>query len=116
MAHIGHMLGGDIQDAPPMWSYLQVRNILTVLADFLDKIESDRMIAIGLASKLRDQIDRIDHHMRQASSKEQDTGLVSMGTSLQPNLHSSATSYSPEQMNSSKVSCRFLGAVHSLHS
>ncbi|KAK9776278.1 putative Zn(2)-C6 fungal-type domain-containing protein [Seiridium cardinale] len=84
LAHIGHMLGGDVQDKLPIWTYLQVRNILIVLADFLEKIESDRMITTGLAEKLRTQIDRIDQCMKQTSSSDQETGLLSMGRSLLP--------------------------------
>ncbi|KAK6076204.1 C6 transcription factor [Seiridium cupressi] len=84
LAHIGHMLGGDVQNKLPIWTYLQVRNILIVLADFLEKIESDRMINTGLAEKLRTQIDRINQCMKQTSSSDQETGLLSMGRSLLP--------------------------------
>ncbi|KAF3025090.1 hypothetical protein E8E14_014555 [Neopestalotiopsis sp. 37M] len=100
LAHIGHMLGGDVHDTLPIWTYLQVRNILIVLADFLEKIESDRMITTGLAEKLRAQIDRIDHSMKQASQSEQETGLLSMGKSLLPdwqNLSGPASSLAPAE-------------------
>lgn len=81
------MLGGDVHDTLPIWTYLQVRNILIVLADFLEKIESDRMITTGLAEKLRAQIDRIDLSMKEASQSEHETGLLSMGKSLLPDWH-----------------------------
>ncbi|KAF7519218.1 hypothetical protein G7054_g13167 [Neopestalotiopsis clavispora] len=100
LAHIGHMLGGDVHDTLPIWTYLQVRNILIVLADFLEKIESDRMITTGLAEKLRAQIDRIDHSMKQASQSEHETGLLSMGKSLLPdwqNLSGPASSLAPAE-------------------
>ncbi|KAH6658750.1 hypothetical protein BKA67DRAFT_514639 [Truncatella angustata] len=105
LAHIGHMLGGDVQSALPIWTYLQIRNILTVLADFLDKIESDRMITTGLAEKLRTQIRRIDDCMKQGSSGEQEAGLLSMGKSLLPNWHSFPSARSPGSTDRPYVSC-----------
>lgn len=103
------MLGGDVQDALPIWTYLQVRNILVVLADFLDKIESDRMITTGLAGKLRAQISRIDQCMKEASSAEQETGLLSMGKSLLPDWQTlPAPSIGSRAADNVNVSCSLL--------
>lgn len=105
------MLGGDVHDTLPIWTYLQVRNILIVLADFLEKIESDRMITTGLAEKLRAQIDRIDHSMKQASQSEHETGLLSMGKSLLPdwqNLSGPASSLAPAEQPQVSVADYFL--------
>ncbi|KAK6066825.1 C6 transcription factor [Seiridium cupressi] len=71
--------------AAPLGTYRPYAwSILIVLADFLEKIESDRMINTGLAEKLRTQIDRINQCMKQTSSSDQETGLLSMGRSLLP--------------------------------
>lgn len=89
------MLAEDVQKTLPIWTYLQVRNILTVLADFLDEIESDRMIATGLAGKLRTHIDRIDGRMKHASSGAQGTGLLSMGNRLLPSWRNLQSAHNP---------------------
>ena len=74
IAHVGHVLGSTISDRAPLssWSYLQVRNILLVLADFLEKLEASRgpapaaTPASPFGEKVRAQIRRIDRCMQQA--------------------------------------------------
>ena len=82
LAHVGYLLSSAFQNPPSTWTYLQVRNILLVLADFLEKIESTRVSTPGLAGKLRAQIARIDRLMQQTSEQSQDSGMISMGRSL----------------------------------
>ncbi|OJJ38305.1 hypothetical protein ASPWEDRAFT_168219 [Aspergillus wentii DTO 134E9] len=81
LAQVGHMLAGVIQRPVSAWTYLQVRNILLVLAEFLTKIESTRLSAPGLAIKLRGQISRIDQCMQQISQNPE-PGLLSIGQTL----------------------------------
>ncbi|KAJ5621818.1 hypothetical protein N7528_005050 [Penicillium herquei] len=82
LAQVGHMLAGVIQHPVSAWTYIQVRNILLVLAEFLTKIESNRLSSPGLAVKLRAQISRIDQCMEQMSQQNNDSGLLSIGQTL----------------------------------
>lgn len=73
IAHVGHVLGSSIKDRAPLssWSYLQVRNILLILADFLEKLEASRSTPSAnprpslFDAKLQAQIGRIDRCMEQ---------------------------------------------------
>lgn len=77
------MLGSIIQSNTSAWTVLQVRNILLVLADFLDKIESARESPPNLAAKLRAQISRIDQMTQQTSQGvNPESAVHSMGQSL----------------------------------
>ncbi|ETS84443.1 hypothetical protein PFICI_02468 [Pestalotiopsis fici W106-1] len=82
LAHIGHVLGSAIQAPLSAWSYLQVRNILLILADFLEKIEKSRAVTPSLGAKLRVQISRIDQCMQQTRQRNPESDLVPMGQSL----------------------------------
>lgn len=101
LAHAGHVLGSAIQSPFSAWSYLQVRNILLVLADFLEKLQVSRLSATpNLAAKLRTQINRIDQCMQQTSQRDPQSGLASMGQSL---LLTSPTMNSTGSLNHSNV-------------
>ncbi|KAJ0120018.1 hypothetical protein J7T55_000871 [Diaporthe amygdali] len=82
LAQIGHILGGGIQDTLPIWTFLQIRNILIVLADFLEEVESTRMTSPGLAVKLRAKIDRISDCIERVSQNAEETNPRSMARSL----------------------------------
>lgn len=56
------------------WTYLQVRNILSVLADFLVNLESSRGAQSGLSKKLRGHVDRIDQLMIGTATQTQHPG------------------------------------------
>jgi hypothetical protein len=71
---VGHLLGSVIHKPLSTWTYLQVRNILLVLADFLAKMESGS------------QISRIDRFMAHTARDRQDPSLLSMGDSLLSSL------------------------------
>jgi hypothetical protein len=83
---VGHLLGSVIHKPLSTWTYLQVRNILLVLADFLAKMESGRAAAAGLSTRLRSQISRIDRFMAHTARDRQDPSLLSMGDSLLSSL------------------------------
>ncbi|CAK9782006.1 unnamed protein product [Cutaneotrichosporon oleaginosum] len=68
LAHVGHLLSGVIDGPLPAWTYLQVRNILLVLSEFIRTLEAGRPTPWDLATKLREQIDRIDRNMIQAET------------------------------------------------
>ena len=85
LAHVGHLLGSVVQTPLSAWTYLQVRNILLVLADFFEKIESTGTSSPGLATKIKAQITRIDECMRKESQQIREPGLPSMGLSLLSN-------------------------------
>lgn len=82
LAQVGHMLGAAIQPPISAWRYLQVRNILLILTDFLEKIESTRVSPSNLSVKLRAQLEEIDRSMQESSKRHQAPGLLSMGRSL----------------------------------
>ncbi|KAJ5627469.1 hypothetical protein N7528_004896 [Penicillium herquei] len=82
LAQVGQMLGDATQPPLSAWRYLQVRNILIILADFLEKIESTRISPPGLAVELRSKISQMDRSMQQSSKWNQVPGLLSMGRSL----------------------------------
>ncbi|GLA99218.1 hypothetical protein AtubIFM61612_010684 [Aspergillus tubingensis] len=112
LSHIGHLLGTTITHRPlSAWRYIQVRNILLVLADLLEKIESSRSASVSisptpfvsgtaaagsnssLTATLRAQIREMDGYMAralQAGSTERTnagaggagTGLLVMGQTL----------------------------------
>ncbi|OAA63402.1 Phytanoyl-CoA dioxygenase [Niveomyces insectorum RCEF 264] len=82
LAHVGHMLASVIQGPLSAWTYLQVRGILRVLADFLERIEAARSLPAHLSLKLRTQIDRIDQCMRKTGRQQPDPGLRSVGQTL----------------------------------
>lgn len=85
------MLGSSIQSPISAWTYLQVRNILLVLADFLDKIEACRVATPNLAAKLRVQISRIDQCMQRTPQQYSTrSGLQAMGQSLLSEPHGSS--------------------------
>ncbi|GFZ46774.1 hypothetical protein JCM24511_03994 [Saitozyma sp. JCM 24511] len=86
LAGVGHLLGSVIHKPLSTWTYLQVRNILLVLADFLAKMESGRAAAAGLSTRLRSQISRIDRFMAHTARDRQDPSLLSMGDSLLSSL------------------------------
>jgi hypothetical protein len=86
LAGVGHLLGSVIHKPLSTWTYLQVRNILLVLADFLAKMESGRAAAAGLSTRLRSQISRIDRFMSHTARDRQDPSLLSMGDSLLSSL------------------------------
>ncbi|GAD97197.1 hypothetical protein CNBD2850 [Paecilomyces variotii No. 5] len=85
LAQVGHMLAAVIQNPISAWTYLQVRNILLVLAEFLTKLESTRVSGPVLAMKLRGQISRIDKCMQQMSQHDTEPGLLSIGQTLLSN-------------------------------
>lgn len=82
LAQVGQMLGAAIQPPISAWRYLQVRNILLILTDFLEKIESTRISPSNLSVKLRTQMSEIDRSMQESSARHQAPGLLSMGRSL----------------------------------
>ncbi|KAJ3457981.1 hypothetical protein MRS44_012090 [Fusarium solani] len=82
LANVGHLLGNVTQSSLSAWSYLQIRNILIVLAEFLEKIEARRDPPPGLAIKLRSEIDRLDQRMRQNPSTSSQSGLSMIGQNL----------------------------------
>ncbi|VUC30167.1 unnamed protein product [Clonostachys rosea] len=90
LAQVGHMLAGIIQQPVSAWTYLHVRNILLVLAEFLTRVESTRPSNSGLSDKLRAQISRIDVCMQQLSRRNPEPGLFSIGQTLL-STHSNST-------------------------
>lgn len=99
------MLASVIQQPISAWTYLHVRNILLVLAEFLAQVESTRSSTPTLAAKLRDQISRIDKYMQQRSQCNTMLGLFSIGQSLlsnQPNIFTN----SPFQFDVSSCSAQ----------
>ncbi|CAK7206923.1 hypothetical protein SEUCBS139899_009730 [Sporothrix eucalyptigena] len=100
LAHVGHVLGSVIQPPISAWTYLQVRNILLVLADFLEKIEQGRVGTPNLAAKLRAQISRIDQ-LTKHMQRDPESGLESMGQSL---LGDSPTAQEAASMNNRPTS------------
>ncbi|BEJ00412.1 hypothetical protein CcaverHIS631_0502690 [Cutaneotrichosporon cavernicola] len=86
LAHVGHLLSGIIDGPLPTWTYLQVRNILLVLSEFIATLEAGRTAPWDLATKLREQIQRIDENMIQAEAAT----LPSLGDSLMQSLGVSA--------------------------
>ncbi|ETS76811.1 hypothetical protein PFICI_12198 [Pestalotiopsis fici W106-1] len=92
LARIGHILSDITKDTLPIWTYLQVRNILIVLADLLEKIESARLSNAGTALKLRAEIDRIGNCIKQASQNDQQqTSQLSMSQSLLTDWRNAST-------------------------
>ncbi|RSM10348.1 hypothetical protein CDV31_007224 [Fusarium ambrosium] len=81
LANVGHLLGNVTQSSLSAWSYLQIRNILIVLAEFLEKIEARRDPPPGLAIKLRSEIDHLDQRMKQNPSTSSQ-GLSTIGQNL----------------------------------
>lgn len=77
LAHIGYLLGSVVQKSLPAWTYMQIHNILLVLAAFLEKIEASRISAPGLAIELRAHISRIDRYMQTAPNRDQDSQISS---------------------------------------
>ncbi|RAH83165.1 hypothetical protein BO86DRAFT_426937, partial [Aspergillus japonicus CBS 114.51] len=63
LAQVGQLLGDAIQPPISAWRYLEVRNILLILVEFLEKIESTRHSPSCLSSKLHRQIREIDRLM-----------------------------------------------------
>ena len=82
LAQVGQMLGDAIKPPISAWRYLEVRNILLILVDFLEKIESTRILTSNLSAKLRTQMGEIDRSMHESSKRNQVPGLLSMGWSL----------------------------------
>ncbi|KAL3292127.1 nuclear protein [Colletotrichum asianum] len=82
LAQVGHMLAGVIQQPVSAWTYLHVRNILLVLAEFLERVETTRSSSPGLAAKLRVQMRRIDKCMQQLSQRNPEGGLSMIGRTL----------------------------------
>ncbi|KAJ9256875.1 hypothetical protein C8Q69DRAFT_499124 [Paecilomyces variotii] len=82
LSHVGQLLSSTIRKPLSAWRYIQVHNILLLLADFLEKIESSRLPSAGLAIKLRTQISAMDSYMQQVSQKNQGPGLLSIGQTL----------------------------------
>ncbi|GMK55902.1 hypothetical protein CspeluHIS016_0209580 [Cutaneotrichosporon spelunceum] len=82
LAHVGHLLSGVIDGPLPTWTYLQVRNILLVLSEFIAALEVGRTAPWDVANKLREQIKRIDENMIQAEA----AALPNLGDSLMPPL------------------------------
>lgn len=106
------MLAGVIQQPVSAWTYLHVRNILLVLAEFLARIESSRSSPPGIAAKLRDQISRIDQCMQQLSQRNTETGLFSIGQTLLSAGSNSLHAHSPGH---SEVSVSFyIAQLHPL--
>lgn len=71
-----------IQNPIPAWTYLQVRNILLVLADLFESIEATLLSSPNLAVKLRAQINKIDQYMQKSQQISKGAGKISMGQSL----------------------------------
>lgn len=101
IAHVGHVLGSAIKDRAPLssWSYLQVRNILLILVDFLEKLEASRggVPPSPLAAKLQAQISRIDQCMQQtrqaraqlkSQGPDEGTGFVPLGQGVLTRMNS----------------------------
>lgn len=82
LAHVGHLLSGVIDGPLPTWTYLQVRNILLVLSEFIGTLETSRSTPSDLAAKLREQIQRIDENMSQSEGSM----ALPMSESLMPSL------------------------------
>ncbi|PYI00883.1 hypothetical protein BO78DRAFT_424079 [Aspergillus sclerotiicarbonarius CBS 121057] len=82
LAQVGQMLGDAIKPPISAWRYLEVRNILLILVDFLEKIESTRISTANLSASLRSRMGEIDRSMQESSKRTQVPGLLSMGWSL----------------------------------
>ncbi|VUC26863.1 unnamed protein product [Clonostachys rosea] len=81
VAHIGHLLGNIVQKPLSPWAYHQVRNLLLVLASFLDRIGADRPTSVGLSAKIRAHVSRIDQ-MRQDSTRQGIPGSSTTSSNL----------------------------------
>ncbi|OCF45229.1 hypothetical protein I317_00751 [Kwoniella heveanensis CBS 569] len=67
LAGVGHLLAGIINSPLSPSTYLRVRDVLLTMADVLSSLEVHLSCAVGIALRLREQVDRIDRYMVSAT-------------------------------------------------
>ncbi|KAL7915546.1 hypothetical protein GGI35DRAFT_183935 [Trichoderma velutinum] len=69
LAGVGHILGYVITSPLSQWTFIQVRSALLAMADLISSLETAIKSSSGIASKLRDHVERIDTYMTEAVEK-----------------------------------------------
>lgn len=66
---MGHLLGTVIQVPLSQWSFLQVRNVLSAMADLLAGLEHALHFTHDISTKLKSHVSRIDEYMSKAATE-----------------------------------------------
>ena len=71
LASVGHLLGTVIHTPLSQWSFLQVRNVLSALADLLAGLELALSLTSDISIKLKAHVSKIDGYMASAALEAQ---------------------------------------------